>query len=106
VKVEGDVVYLVSPQDKQNNNMTDAIKATPEDFKSKIKYINGEFTEYVNQAPDLTEDEKADVESETKAFKDGMDPAEALALSEKFIDAAEDDVKNDTANKFKSCKFN
>ena len=105
VKVEGDVVYLVSPQDKQNNNMTDAIKATPEDFKSKIKYINGEFTEYVNQAPDLTDAEKAAVATESEALKNVMDPAVDVARSEKAIEAIEDDVKKNTANKFKSCKL-
>ena len=104
-KMEGNTVYLLTPQDRQTNNMTNALKVTPDDFKKEIKYIEGDFVADVTTTPDITDAEKADVESEAKAFKDKIDPAEALALAKKFAEMPADERKKDISNKFKSCKL-
>lgn len=104
-KMDGNTVYLLTPQDKQTNNMTKAVKVTPDDYKNIIKYIVGDFVADVTTAPDLTEDEKADVESEGKALKDKIDPAEALARAKKSAETPTEQRKKDISNKFKSCKI-
>lgn len=104
-KMEGNTVYLLTPQDKQTNNMANAIKVTPDDFKNIIKYIEGDFVDSVTTAPDLTEDEKADVESESKAFKEDMSSAEIEAAAEKFGELTEDEASKNALSKLKSCKI-
>jgi hypothetical protein len=104
-KMDGNTVYLLTPQDKQTNNMANAIKVNPDDYKNIIKYIVGDFVADVTTAPDLTEDEKADVESESKAFKEDMSSAEIEAAAEKFGELTEDEASKNALSKLKSCKI-
>lgn len=85
--------------------MANAVKVTPDDYKNIIKYIVGDFVADVTTAPDITDAEKADVESEAKAFKEDMSSAEIEAAAEKAGELTEDEASKNAFNKFKSCKI-